>query len=746
MNAEELGSVLIAEVGSVTTRVVLVDVVEGEIRLINRAEKPSTIEPPYQNAAIAILEAVAQISELTGRKLLREGQLLMPQTNERDGVNYVVATSSAAGTLSLIIAAIATDISARSALHACHSTYTSILQVITLDDFDKNQDGNRISRASGTSSWIEHQVETMLTLNPDAVVIAGGLEGGAVEALSRLAHIVGLSTSRTTVDTSGQQRQDMTTRPVMYAGNSAASQMVEEVLMGRAETIIVENVRPSLEQERLEPARREVNRLYETHILPQLPGFSVLQSLCNQPVTTVCSAEGLITRFLAERYNRQVLTLDIGSTSSSAFLATPGHYVPTILGNCGTGYGLMTLLAERGVEHIARWLPFSVGEKELTHWILNKFMRPHVIPASREDVLLEHAIARETLIHLLEKLAESCPTLSYDLVVAGGGVLSHAPHPGLAALTLLDALQPTAEEGVLALDLHLDIFGLLPACGTLARMEPDAAVTLFDRDVLRNMPLATCVVALGEGKPGKVAIEAELAEIGGQTRTITVHHGEIGRLPLLQGLRGTLTLRPAPGVRIGRNAPGVEVRSDLAAISGSALGVVIDARGRPLLLPANEQQRHEQIWKWLTALEAEEGTLPYTDAAFQPEAVSLATDVLLPGESTLPLNDIADDQQPAPQQPTPPSPSLEKHEQKATTQPQQEVIGASETPAAAGSRRISLADLDMTEEQHPTPPAAPPPAPPPPGSLESDLASLRETVAQPEKKKKKRGIFGKKEK
>lgn len=70
-----------------------------------------------------------------------------------------------------------------------------------------------------------------------------------------------------------------------------------------------------------------------------------------------------------------------------------------------------------------------------------------------------------------------------------------------------------------------------------------------------------------------------------------------------------------------------------------------------------------------------------------------------------------------------------------------------ETPAATGSRRISLADLDFSDE----PPASPPPASPPPrspvpGSLESDLASLRETVGQPEKKKKKRGFFGKKEK
>jgi len=79
-------------------------------------------------------------------------------------------------------------------------------------------------------------------------------------------------------------------------------------------------------------------------------------------------------------------------------------------------------------------------------------------------------------------------------------------------------------------------------------------------------------------------------------------------------------------VRIGRNAPGAEVASDVAAISGSALGIIIDARGRPLRLPNEPQERQQLLWDWLVALGIESGPLPYAAApsaeAYEPEPES----------------------------------------------------------------------------------------------------------------------------
>lgn len=663
----EPNATLVVEIGSVTTRATLVNSVAGEARMIGQAEVPSTADPPYDNVALAILNAAAQIGEMTGRQLLQDSNLLMPQTSERDGIDKVVAITSAAGLMGVVIAAIASEVSARSALHASRATYTSVLQVVTLDDAAGSRD----------STWIEQQVQTLAGLRPDVVLITGGLEDGAKDALVRLAHIVGLTSLNTRVDAEGQQRHDVTARPVIFAGNSHARERVIEALSGRAQLTMVDNVRPSLEVERLEPARRALTQLYHERILPALPGMATLRRLCARPVLPANEAVGLMTRFLAEHYRRATLVLDAGSASSAAYLASEGQHSPTVLGGIGTGYGIGAVLAERGIEAIARWLPFPISERDLTHWLLNKMLRPQLLPSTREDLLIEHAVTREALALALAALWDERPGAPYDLVVAGGGVLAHAPQPGLAALTILDALQPVADETVLAVELHLDTLGLMGACGALAFSAPQAALSLFERDLLRNTPLATCVVALGGGRTGEVAIEAELNEVGGSTRKVEVRHGQLARLPLAPGRKGQLTLRPAGGVRIGRNTPGSEVASDVAGISGSAMGVIIDARGRPLHLPDDGSARRQMLWEWLVALGIESGPLPYTSAE--------------PAEA--------------------PAPAL-KFEGNITFV---------ETPAAS-SPPPAVALPELHEEAQP---------------LDHDLAKLRQTVEEP----KKRGFF-----
>src|SRR6266508_3149290 len=105
---------LVAEVGSVTTRVTLVDTVDGEARLIGQASVPSTTEPPYENAVIGILEAATQLSEATGRQLMRDGSLLTPQTAERADTSLETAAITSAGApMGVVIAAVSSEVSAR---------------------------------------------------------------------------------------------------------------------------------------------------------------------------------------------------------------------------------------------------------------------------------------------------------------------------------------------------------------------------------------------------------------------------------------------------------------------------------------------------------------------------------------------------------------------------------------------------------------------------------------------------------
>ena len=605
MSEPTLHALLVADIGSVMTHVWLVDAVDGETRLIGQSEAPGGLAPA-EDPTSAIFEAARQIEGQTGRRLIDNGVLVMPKNAEGQGVDGMVVCSSTAGLMGLVIAAIAGDISARSARRAARATYTHVLQTITLDDAVRQEQIGVIGDSGLT--WIERQVQSLLGVRPDAVLIVGGIEGGAQEALVRLAHIIGLASLNIQVDTQGQQMRNVARRPVIFAGNSQARDRVAAALADRADLIVTDNIRPTLDVECLEPVRREIVRLYDRLMMPRLARISALTRV---PARASCDAAGVMTRFIAGQTRSSVLALDVGGMSTTAHLCSQGHYSPVVLGGVGIGYGIGAVLARRGVEAIRRWLPFPISERDLVHWLLNKMLRPHIPPLTREDLLIEHAVAREALSCVLEALQDERPDAAYARVFISGGVFRHAPHPGLTALTVLDALQPTSKENVLALDLHLDALGLINACGALAFTEADAALTLFERDLMHNTPLATVVTTLGESRAGELAVEAELRVEGGATHTVRVAHGEIARLNLPPGRHGTLKLRPAGGVWIGSNAPGAEVSSELAAIHGSALGVVIDARGRPLRLPEDAQARQQALWSWLMALGIEREPLPY---------------------------------------------------------------------------------------------------------------------------------------
>ncbi|MBC8160962.1 MAG: glutamate mutase L [Roseiflexaceae bacterium] len=607
---------LIVEIGSVTTRVTLADTVEGETRLVGQAEVPSTYEPPYEDATVAVLQCAAAISDATGHQLLEGEHLMLPRTSEGDGADQVIAVTSAAGPMAIVIAAVSSDISARSALHASRGVNSTVLQTITLNDTTDH------AVATGDYSWIERQVQRLIDLRPDVIVLAGGLEAGAQDSLVRLAHIIGLTAVSARVDGNGQAHQDVTVRPVVFAGNSAAAERVVESLSNRAEPIVVGNVRPTLEQANLAPAKQALSRLYNDRILGHTPGLAALRRMSAAPIRTTTDTLALMTRFLAELYGRNVLTIDFGSSATSVLLFSQGQASQAVLGALGSGYGVGNLLAERSPAAMMRWLPFPISERELTHALLNKQLRPALIPTTREDVLTEHASAREAIALAAAALFDERPDAHYDFVLASGGVLAHAPHPGITLLTILDALQPRAEQR--AIDVYVDSLGLANAAGALAFADAEGAYALIEKDLLLNNPLATVIITLGPGRAGEQALAATLRIDQGPELNISVAHGQIGRLELPPGRKGQLVLKPASGVRIGKNAPGATIETGLVDVQGSLLGVVIDARGRPLRLPAGSIERQRALWEWLVALGAESGPLPYEAAEALPDLPLLA--------------------------------------------------------------------------------------------------------------------------
>jgi hypothetical protein len=185
--------------------------------------------------------------------------------------------------------------------------------------------------------------------------------------------------------------------------------------------------------------------------------------------------------------------------------------------------------------------------------------------------------------------------MDVGLIIGSGGVLSHAPRREQAAMMMIDAFQP---EGVT--ELAVDSIFMMPQLGVLGSVMTDAAKEVFQRDCL--IPLGTVIAPVGRGREGQKVLSLELTRASGERQLVQATLGDLIRLPLGPEERAALRLEPHRGWDVGEGAG----KSAEAEVGGGAVGLIIDARGRPLELPADDDERCGTLGRWLTAA----GALP----------------------------------------------------------------------------------------------------------------------------------------
>ncbi|MBU1879923.1 MAG: glutamate mutase L, partial [Chloroflexi bacterium] len=330
--------------------------------------------------------------------------------------------------------------------------------------------------------------------------------------------------------------------------------------------------------------------------MTSLPGFGQLSAWAKSPILPSIDALGLVVRFLARQYGADVMGVDVGGDSTSMFSLLQGQFRSLVRSGVGVGTGTLGIWEQAGAGAITRWLPYELAPNDLRNRLENKRLRPVTIPQTREDLLLELALSREAL-----RLVVSEARLhgaEVDILIAGGGGLRHAMHYGQSVLVLLDALQPVGVTRV-----WLDNLSLLPQLGALAALEPMAAGQVTVRDTLLPLGTLICPVRriggrLVAGREGQTALRFRITYAQGGSLDVEVPAGTLEMVPLPLGQQATLDLHPARGYDIGLGPN----RAGQIEVDGGVLGLVIDARGRPLALPTNEIERRKKIREWLLAV------------------------------------------------------------------------------------------------------------------------------------------------
>jgi hypothetical protein len=592
MASTDFRAILVADCGVERTRLTLVDIVgENEYRLVAQSELPTTVEPPVSNVTVAVHQGIAELERSTGRQLLEDGRLRIPQGRDGQGVDAFVASCSAGGSMPILVLAVTADITARSAQRTVEGTYAVPFRLVTMEEILKNDPLGGEPVAGGPLPWWK----AVESLYPGGVLLVGGVDGGNVAPLRTLARA--LAESLAPQAALLEQEVARPALPVIYAGNRRAQETVQQDLAGRADLRVVDNIRPTMREEQFLPVRQELTRLYEEQVLQHIPGYEDLAALSHSPIQLPYTGLQLAARFVAAHHQRQVLAVDLGSGTTTMVWAEGETCTRVVLGHFGLGYGVARILSQRGVDRLRQWLPFPAGEEEVRDWVLNRALRPYTASTTARDFLLQQALAREALITALEKLQEQV-SAGYEMIVATGGGLARAPRLPQAVMILLDALQPTGENAAGMVDLYLDRYGLVPSVGALATLNPDAAACVLLKDALSL--LGPCLVPLGRVREGATALTIELQFPNEVRQEVEVPWGQVTLLPFQWGNEAHLTVRPARGVRLGLGRSGEPLSTTGGEmIRGGSVGLIVDARGRPLDLPGEVEPRSALLRAWL---------------------------------------------------------------------------------------------------------------------------------------------------
>ena len=572
-------SIIAADVGSTMTKATLIDRVEAEYRIVASAEFPSTFEPPWSDVSLGLQQCLARIEEIASRRLLdQRGAPLLPERADGSGVDAFVATASAAEPLRVAIMGLMRDYSVESARKATFSTYAQAETLIPMDGSSKD----------GPQWDLPARITALHRQQPAVIILAGGNEKGVPQPLLEIAQAVNMACK----SWPNAMRPD-----VIFAGNSAAREQIAEKLGEVAVLHVVENVRPSQQSENLSGIEEELERIFVERRLNLLPGFATITSVASKAVMPTATAFDKGMRALSRHFGLRALGMDVGGATTSMAVHDEAVAQRVLRSDLGLSYNIENIARQSSMANILRWLPFEMSESEAWDRLANKALRPFTLPETSRELLLEQAAAREALRLTLRDLLlrwepgqklEMMPRV--DLLVGTGGVLTHAPYPGQAVLMMLDALQPLS-----VVNLALYSSGLMPQLSLIASVQPQAAAHLTAHDGLAVLGTAICTI--GTAKPGDMVVKYKMTYNNDEGGTVTgeVRAGEIEVLPLPVGQKANIELKPARGIDVGQGRG----RAGLTPVDGGLVGVIIDARGRPLVLSANEEKRRTQNQEWL---------------------------------------------------------------------------------------------------------------------------------------------------
>lgn len=449
---------LLIDFGSAYTKLRAVDLVDG--RLLASSRAPSTVDTDVTRGyAEALMD-------------------LRRRLNETPRFRYRLACSSAAGGLRLVAVGLVRELTAEAARRAALGAGAKLIDTFAYEL--TAADADRIDR-----------------LEPDIILLAGGTDGGNSQVIVSNARILANLPIRC---------------PVVVAGNRSAAAAIHDVFTAAGKPVAIsENVMPSYGVLNIEPARDEIRRIFINRIVHAkgIDRAAGMFDLVLMP-TPAAVLEG--ARLLADGDGRRpgvgtLLAVDVGGTTTDVHSICSGastigsvsadplpepRAMRTVEGDLGVRQNALSVVEAEGLEALASAAGLPARRvKSIVRTVHGCAAR---LPADRDEQKIDRALARAAVRIAVARhtgTVEAVPTArgpvvvqrgkdlsDVGVVVGTGGALAASEEPDeILEMAVADSRDPfSLKPGKPRL--LLDRNHVLFACGLLAAVDPEAALTL----------------------------------------------------------------------------------------------------------------------------------------------------------------------------------------------------------------------------------------------------------------------------
>lgn len=441
-------------------------------------------------------------------------------------------------------------------------------------------------------------IDKILEIRPKMLILAGGEDGGAEEPLIRWIELVRMAC---------RVLPDAARPKVFYAGNSRLESIVRRRLEPTSELLVLPNLQPVFGGWDDVQLHAAISRELLSPKFIKYTGLDDLQQLTGDLFATRGFALDRMMRFMSRtkltRLNANdsegVLAIDLGGGSTVVCAGSAGKTTAVRVPVWFEG----DEPSDEKVETVYQWTAAPASREDVAEYLANLRLWLGMIPETLQELAITQSLARYRIRTALHALKSKISQLTdkrtgsllegFEPVFASGSVLTSASTPGQAMLMLLDGFQPERMTTFI-----LDRFHLLPLLGLLGEAEPLLPVHLLASDAFEN--LGTIIPAISDANEGELILRVTVNLEAGKSYAIDIPQGSLRRLVVPPGEVVGLALEPEPRTDIGFGGQGcgTEIK-----VVGGTLGVIIDARGRPLTLPAkNNEDRVERLRRWLWIL------------------------------------------------------------------------------------------------------------------------------------------------